>query len=99
MKTGIHPDYHTVNVTCACGATFTTGSTSPEIAIEVCSSCHPYFTGKQKIVDTAGRIDKFQQQQKAAATFRAKRSVGKKKTTTPDTADTEKPAEPPVVAA
>ncbi len=63
MKADIHPKYSEVTVTCSCGNTFKTGSTvgKDELAIEVCSSCHPFYTGKQKIVDTAGRVDKFRQ--------------------------------------
>ncbi len=62
MKAGIHPDYHDVQVTCSCGNTFQTRSTNPKpIQVEVCSACHPFYTGKQKILDTAGRIDKFRQ--------------------------------------
>lgn len=63
MKADIHPNYNEVTVTCSCGATFTTGSTlgKDELSIEVCSSCHPFYTGKQKIVDTAGRVDRFRQ--------------------------------------
>lgn len=62
MKADIHPEYKEVNVTCSCGASFVTRSTlgKDELSIEVCSKCHPFFTGKQKLVDTAGRIDKFQ---------------------------------------
>ncbi len=61
MKQGIHPDYHEVLVTCACGNQFKTRSTHKgDIHIEICSNCHPYFTGKQKLVDTAGRIERFQ---------------------------------------
>ncbi len=60
MKTGIHPEYAEINVTCACGNTFTTRSTlGHDLTVEVCSSCHPFYTGKQKIVDTAGRVEKF----------------------------------------
>lgn len=61
MKEGIHPKYHDVTVTCACGNTFMTGTTKDvaEIKVEICSKCHPYFTGKQKLVDTGGRVDKF----------------------------------------
>ncbi|MEE9141192.1 MAG: 50S ribosomal protein L31 [Gammaproteobacteria bacterium] len=56
----IHPAYHTINVTCTCGHTFETRSTlSEDLHIEVCSRCHPFFTGKQKIMDTGGRVDKF----------------------------------------
>jgi large subunit ribosomal protein L31 len=60
MKPEIHPKYQQVNVHCACGETFTTGSTRKELRVEICSKCHPFFTGKQKLVDTAGRIDRFQ---------------------------------------
>ena len=59
MKKGIHPEYHKATVKCACGHTFETGSTAKEIKIEVCSKCHPFFTGKQKLVDSAGRVDRF----------------------------------------
>ena len=60
MKQGIHPDYVETKVKCGCGNTFTTRSTVPEIHVEICSVCHPFYTGKQKFVDTAGRIEKFQ---------------------------------------
>jgi large subunit ribosomal protein L31 len=60
MKAGIHPDYKTVNVHCACGATWQTKSTKgPELRLEICSNCHPFFTGKQKLIDAAGRIERF----------------------------------------
>ena len=59
MKTDIQPKYHDCKVKCACGAEFTVGSTQPELKLDICSSCHPFFTGKQKFVDTAGRVDKF----------------------------------------
>ncbi len=59
MKEGIHPDYKEVQVVCACGNTFTTRSTAAEIRVDICSSCHPFFTGKQKIVDSEGRVEKF----------------------------------------
>lgn len=60
MKEGIHPKYYANSkVTCACGNTFETGSTKPEISIDICSNCHPFFTGKQKLVDTEGRVDRF----------------------------------------
>jgi large subunit ribosomal protein L31 len=60
MKPEIHPKYQQVNVHCACGETWTTGSTRKDLRVEICSKCHPFFTGKQKLVDTAGRIDRFQ---------------------------------------
>jgi large subunit ribosomal protein L31 len=59
MKKGIHPDYKEVTVSCACGNTFSTRSTSGDLKVEICSACHPFFTGKQKLLDTAGRIEKF----------------------------------------
>lgn len=60
MKPEIHPAYHQINVTCSCGNTFQTGSTSAkDLSIEVCSACHPFYTGKQKVLDTAGQVDKF----------------------------------------
>ncbi len=62
MKSKIHPKWHAESkVTCACGAQFTTGSTLPNITVEVCSKCHPLYTGQQKFLDTAGRVDKFNQ--------------------------------------
>jgi len=62
MKTAIHPQYNEINVACSCGSTFKTRSTmSKDLHVEVCSSCHPFYTGKQKIVDTAGRVEKFRQ--------------------------------------
>ncbi len=60
MKTDIHPNYKEIDVTCSCGNAFKTGSTmSKNLHIEVCSACHPFYTGKQKVMDTAGRIEKF----------------------------------------
>jgi len=62
MKTGIHPEYTDMKVTCTCGNTFTTRSTmGGDFNIEVCSDCHPFYTGKQKLIDTAGRVEKFRQ--------------------------------------
>lgn len=60
MKEGIHPQYVKSTVTCACGYTFTTRSTKPVIRLEICSNCHPFFTGKQKLIDSAGRVERFQ---------------------------------------
>ena len=60
MKSEIHPNYYpTAVVTCACGNTFMTGSTRPELRVEICSNCHPFYTGKQKLVDTGGRVERF----------------------------------------
>ena len=60
MKPTIHPKYHQVMVHCACGQTWPTGSTKEDLRIEICSNCHPFFTGKQKLIDSAGRVDRFQ---------------------------------------
>ena len=60
MKDGIHPAYVTTTVTCSCGNTFKTRSTKKELKVDICSACHPFFTGKLKYIDTAGRIEKFQ---------------------------------------
>ena len=59
MKEGIHPNYQKCVVKCACGETFETRSTKAELKVDICSKCHPFFTGKQKLVDTGGRVDKF----------------------------------------
>jgi len=59
MKEGIHPKYGEAVVKCACGETFTTGSTKKDLHVEICSKCHPFFTGKQKLIDVGGRVEKF----------------------------------------
>ena len=59
MKAGIHPEYFDVDVRCACGATWKTRSTKKELRLEICSNCHPFFTGKQKLIDTEGRVERF----------------------------------------
>jgi large subunit ribosomal protein L31 len=75
MKAGIHPAYNEINVICACGHTFKTRSTHKgDIRVEICSSCHPFFTGRQKLIDTAGRVDRFEK--KYAATRGAKKQAG-----------------------
>jgi large subunit ribosomal protein L31 len=61
MKQGIHPEYKTTAVRCSCGEEFTTRSTVSELRVDICSKCHPFYTGKQKLVDTAGRVEKFRQ--------------------------------------
>ncbi len=60
MKTDIHPSYVTCNVSCSCGNVFVTRSTKAELHVELCNECHPYYTGKQKLVDTGGRVERFQ---------------------------------------
>ncbi len=77
MKSGIHPTYtHQAKVTCACGNSFVTGSTVEILQTEVCSNCHPFFTGKQNLVDTAGRVDRFKKlvQRSGSGTVRTKRA-------------------------
>lgn len=67
MKTGIHPTYYEdTKVTCVCGNTFTTGSTLPQIRVEICAACHPFFTGQQRFVDTQGQVEKFGKKQALA---------------------------------
>jgi len=78
MKTAIHPDWVETKVTClGCKTTFTSHSTVPEITVEICSNCHPFYTGKQKLVDTAGRVDRFQALRKKSASLQ-KAAVAKK---------------------
>ena len=78
MKEKIHPQWYAdAKVHCACGSTFTTGSTIKEIAVEICSACHPLFTGQQKLIDTAGRVDKFNQ--RAAAAEKKKQEAAARK--------------------
>lgn len=72
MKKDIHPTYHQTTVTCACGNTFETGSTMKAIEVEICSACHPFYTGKEKIVDTAGRVEKFKRKVANAAAAKKK---------------------------
>lgn len=72
MKKDIHPTYYTdTKVSCACGNTFVTGSTAAEIHTEICSNCHPFYTGKQKLIDTAGTVDKFKKRMEIAAQTKA----------------------------
>ena len=66
MKANIHPQYNQIVVTCNCGAKFETGSTKPDIAVDICSKCHPFFTGEMRFVDALGRVEKFQNKQEAA---------------------------------
>ena len=77
MKENIHPEYKEVTVSCACGNSFVTRSTKEEIHLEICSACHPFFTGKQKLVDSAGRVDRFQK--RMAKTKAAQEQKAKKK--------------------
>ncbi len=61
MKTGIHPDVHTTSMSCVCGASYETLSTRKDVRVEICASCHPFFTGQRRVVDTEGRVEKFEQ--------------------------------------
>lgn len=81
MKDGIHPQYFETTVTCTCGNTFQTGSTVPELRIDICNACHPFYTGKLKFVDTAGRIEKFSTKFAAGsyASLQTKKPATKKK--------------------
>ena len=72
MKTGIHPTYQTITITCACGNTFQSGSTLKDnLRVEICSHCHPLYTGKSNLIDTAGRVDRFQARQQKAQSIKA----------------------------
>jgi len=75
MKKGIHPEYKEVTVTCGCGNSFKTRSTKDRIAVEICSNCHPFYTGKQKFVDTAGMIEKFQRKWQGEVAKKAKEAT------------------------
>lgn len=78
MKTEIHPKYYSdAKVSCSCGNTFTVGSTQKEIKVEICSACHPFFTGNEKVIDAAGRVEKFRAR-RAAATQTSKKTKAKK---------------------
>jgi large subunit ribosomal protein L31 len=81
MKAKIHPDYVECNVVCACGCEFTTRATKDAIKVEICSECHPFYTGKQKIVDTEGRVDRFRQRQKLSEARQAEADARTKKKT------------------
>ena len=79
MRAGIHPEYHEVEVRCACGATWKTRSTRKELRLEICSNCHPFFTGRQKLVDTEGRVERFTKKygQQTVAALKARQQARK----------------------
>ena len=92
MKAGIHPQYQEVSVHCACGATWKTRSTLKDLHLEICSQCHPFFTGRQKLIDTEGRVDRFtkkfgaqtvEQRKTAAKAAKDSKAAGTKKTSKP----------------
>ena len=91
MKKDIHPNYNEVTVTCGCGNTFVTRSTAPKIAVEVCASCHPFFTGKQKFVDTAGMVEKFTRKWEGQAAQKLRATTVKSPPRPPASASTASP--------
>jgi large subunit ribosomal protein L31 len=89
VKEGIHPKYHEIEVRCACGNTFKTRSTKPDLHLEICSACHPFFTGRQKLIDTEGRVERFnkkfglqtsEQRKTAAKAAKATKTAATKRT-------------------
>ena len=92
MRAGIHPEYHEVEARCACGATWKTRSTRKELRLEICSNCHPFFTGRQKLVDTEGRVERFTKKygQQTVAALKARQQQARK---------AARPAEPAEAAA
>ena len=80
MKEGIHPEYQQIQIKCACGNVIDTGSTSKSMSIDICSACHPFFTGKQKLIDTAGRVEKFNTRYKTTASAKESKATAKSKT-------------------
>lgn len=95
MKNDIHPEYVETAVTCGCGNTFTTRSTKEKISVEICSSCHPFYTGKQKFVDAAGRIERFKKKWGGSSTQKQKEAVKVTKKDEPKSA----PSRPGTIAA
>jgi large subunit ribosomal protein L31 len=82
MKEKIHPNYVACTVTCGCGHSFKTRSTKPELKVEICSNCHPFFTGRQKLIDTEGRVERFMKKY-GAQTVESRKKAEKAKKTTP----------------
>ena len=83
MKAGIHPKYIETKVSCACGSAFVTHSTKPEIKVEVCSNCHPFYTGQQKIMDSEGRVDRFIRRYGLEGRYKKARKAAEKAETPP----------------
>jgi large subunit ribosomal protein L31 len=83
VKEGIHPKYEQVEVRCACGNTFKTRSTKPELHLEICSACHPFFTGRQKLIDTEGRVERFTKKYGAQTSEQRKTAAKAAKSTKP----------------
>ena len=95
MRAGIHPEYHEVEVRCACGATWKTRSTLKELRLEICSNCHPFFTGRQKLVDTEGRVERFTKKygQQTVAALKARQQEARKTGAKPAAAPAQPAAE------
>jgi large subunit ribosomal protein L31 len=94
MKEGIHPTYPAARVTCACGNSFVTKSTRGDFQVDVCSACHPFYTGTQKLIDTAGRVDRFRKRYEAKAKPAAKKNeaAASAPAPAPEAAPEEKPS-------
>lgn len=90
MKQGIHPNYQSVEVRCACGNMFATRSTKPELHLEICSACHPFFTGRQKLIDTEGRVERFTKKFGAQTSEQRKEAAKAARTAKPAAAKTAK---------
>ena len=91
VKEGIHPKYHDIEARCACGATWKTRSTKPELHLEICNNCHPFFTGRQKLIDTEGRVDRFTKRF-GAQTSESRKAAAKTAKTAKTAANTKKTA-------
>jgi large subunit ribosomal protein L31 len=91
MKANIHPEYVEANVHCACGNSFTTRATKPDLHVDICSNCHPFFTGQQRIVDTAGRVERFTKRLEKSTAAQQSRA-GKKKKPALEAAPVDAPA-------
>jgi large subunit ribosomal protein L31 len=95
VKPGIHPEYHPITVQCACGNTWTTRSTAKAIHVEICAKCHPYFTGKLRLVDTAGRIERFRAKYRSPEEVKAEAKVAADARAAEDARDEAKKAGAP----
>jgi len=96
VKEGIHPKYHEVEVRCACGATWKTYSTKQELRLEICSNCHPFFTGRQKLIDTEGRVERFTKKFGAQTVESRKKAEAERKRTKAGAVQPPPPAQPAV---
>ena len=97
MKKDIHPEYVETRVTCSCGNTFTTRSVKSELHVELCNKCHPFYTGKQKLVDTGGRVERFQKKY-AATRAKAEAAAAERDESSTEESSTEAPEEAPAQA-